>query len=159
MDLKDFIEKFAEQFEETEISSFSANTSFKELEEWSSLMSLAIIAMVDEEYGVRVKGDDIKDAVFLYRGLAEVSGGDAIKNATLTVTDGKKLCKYIDLSYDGEPIDYPGRGEAAINYNLARQLGGIEVGDEIKLTTSEKKELTVTVSALFDNYVDIEIPL
>ena len=62
MDLKDFIEKFAEQFEETEISSFSANTSFKELEEWSSLMSLSIIAMVDEEYGVRVKGDDIKDA-------------------------------------------------------------------------------------------------
>ena len=62
MDLKDFIEKFAEKFEETEISSFSANTSFKELEEWSSLMSLAIIAMVDEEYGVRVKGDDIKDA-------------------------------------------------------------------------------------------------
>ena len=99
-------------------------------------------------------GDDIKDAVFLYRGLAEVSGGDAIKNATLTVTDGKKLCKYIDLSYDGEPIDYPGRGEAAINYNLAQQLGGIEVGDEIKLTTSEKKELTLTVSALFDNYVD-----
>lgn len=99
-------------------------------------------------------GDDIKDAVFLYRGLAEVSGGDAIKNATLTVTDGKRLYKYIDLSFDGEPIDYPGKNEAAINYNLARQLGGIEVGDEIKLTTSEKKELTVTVSALFDNYVD-----
>lgn len=108
----------------------------------------------EQEIFFRDAGDDIKDAVFLYRGLAEVSGGDAIKNATLTVTDGKKLCKYIDLSYDGEPIDYPGRGEAAINYNLARQLGGIEVGDEIKLTTSEKKELTVTVSALFDNYVD-----
>lgn len=108
----------------------------------------------EQEIFFRDAGDDIKDAVFLYRGLAEVSGSDAIKNATLTVTDGKKLCKYIDLSYDGEPIDYPGRGEAAINYNLARQLGGIEVGDEIKLTTSEKKELTVTVSALFDNYVD-----
>ena len=108
----------------------------------------------EQEIFFRDAGDDIKDAVFLYRGLAEVSGSDAIKRATLTVTDGKKLCKYIDLSYDGEPIDYPGRGEAAINYNLARQLGGIEVGDEIKLTTSEKKELTVTVSALFDNYVD-----
>lgn len=108
----------------------------------------------EQEIFFRDAGDDIKDAVFLYRGLAEVSDGDAIKNATLTVTDGKKLCKYIDLSYDGEPIDYPGRGEAAINYNLARQLGGVEVGDEIKLTTSEKKELTVTVSALFDNYVD-----
>ena len=108
----------------------------------------------EQEIFFRDAGDDIKDAVFLYRGLAEVSGSDAIKSATLTVTDGKKLCKYIDLSYDGEPIDYPGRGEAAINYNLARQLGGIEVGDEIKLTTSKKKELTVTVSALFDNYVD-----
>lgn len=108
----------------------------------------------EQEIFFRDAGDDIKDAVFLYRGLAEVSGSDAIKSATLTVTDGKKLCKYIDLSYDGEPIDYPGRGEAAINYNLARQLGGIEVGDEIKLTTSEKKELTLTVSALFDNYVD-----
>lgn len=108
----------------------------------------------EQEIFFRDAGDDIKDAVFLYRGLAEVSGSDAIKSATLTVTDGKKLCKYIDLSYDGEPVDYPGRGEAAINYNLARQLGGIEVGDEIKLTTSEKKELTVTVSALFDNYVD-----
>ncbi len=108
----------------------------------------------EQEIFFRDAGDDIKDAVFLYRGLAEVSGSDAIKSATLTVTDGKKLCKYIDLSYDREPIDYPGRGEAAINYNLARQLGGIEVGDEIKLTTSEKKELTVTVSALFDNYVD-----
>ena len=108
----------------------------------------------EQEIFFRDAGDDIKDAVFLYRGLAEVSGGDAIKNATLTVTDGKRLYKYIDLSFDGEPIDYPGRGEAAINYNLARQLGGIEVGDEIKLTTSEKKELTVTVSALFDNYVD-----
>lgn len=108
----------------------------------------------EQEIFFRDAGDDIKDAVFLYRGLAEVSGSDAIKSATLTVTDGKKLCKYIDLSYDREPIDYPGRGEAAINYNLARQLGGIEVGDEITLTTSEKKELTVTVSALFDNYVD-----
>jgi len=108
----------------------------------------------EQEIFFRDAGDDIKDAVFLYRGLAEVSGSDAIKSATLTVTDGKKLCKYIDLSYDGEPVDYPGRGEAAINYNLARQLGGIEVGDEIKLTTSEKKELTVTVSALFDNYID-----
>lgn len=62
MDLKEFIEKFAEQFEETEQSSFSADTNFKELDEWSSLMSLAIIAMVDEEYGVRIKGDDIKNA-------------------------------------------------------------------------------------------------
>lgn len=62
MELKDFIEKFAEQFEETEINEFNADTRFKELDEWSSLMSLSIIAMADEEYNVRIKGDDIKAA-------------------------------------------------------------------------------------------------
>lgn len=62
MDLKDFIEKFAEQFEETEREKFTDDTEFKQLDEWSSLMSLAIIAMVDEEYSVRIKGDDIKNA-------------------------------------------------------------------------------------------------
>ena len=108
----------------------------------------------EQEIFFRDAGDNVKDAIFLYRGLAEIDGGSAMKTATLTVSDGKGLYKFIDLSYDGVPIDYPGINEAAINYNLARQLGGVEVGDEIKLTTAEKKELTVKVSALFDNYVD-----
>lgn len=62
MELKEFIEKFAEQFDETEADVFEANTKFKELEEWSSLMALSIIAMADEEYSIRIKGDDIKEA-------------------------------------------------------------------------------------------------
>lgn len=63
MELKDFIEKFAEQFEETEINEFGADTRFKELDEWSSLMSLSIIAMVDEEYDVRIKGEEIRTSL------------------------------------------------------------------------------------------------
>ena len=62
MDLKDFIVHFSSQFEETEISSFEAQTVFKELDEWSSLLALSIIAMVDEEYDVRIKGDDIRSS-------------------------------------------------------------------------------------------------
>lgn len=62
MEITGFIENFAEQFDETEMNEFEANTIFKELDEWSSLMSLSVIAMVDEEYNVRVKGDDIKNA-------------------------------------------------------------------------------------------------
>ena len=60
MELKEFIEKFAEQFYETEVSQFKACTEFKTLEEWSSLIALSIIAMVDEEYGVTLKGEDIR---------------------------------------------------------------------------------------------------
>lgn len=62
MDLNCFIENFAEQFDETEVVVFRADTAFKELDEWSSLMALSVIAMVDEEYSVRIKGDDIKSA-------------------------------------------------------------------------------------------------
>lgn len=63
MEINDFISNFASQFDETEVSEFSADTEFKKLEEWSSLMSLSIIAMADEEYEVTLKGDDIKNAV------------------------------------------------------------------------------------------------
>lgn len=63
MEIKDFVEKFAEQFEETDASVFTPNTKFHELEEWSSLIALSIIAMVDEEYEVTLKGDDVRNAV------------------------------------------------------------------------------------------------
>ena len=62
MEIKDFIVNFAEQFDETDASEFKAETVFKDLEEWSSLIALSIIAMVDEEYDVTLKGDDIRNA-------------------------------------------------------------------------------------------------
>jgi acyl carrier protein len=62
MELDKFIQHFAAQFEETDISKFSADTNYKELTEWSSLMALAIIGMADEEYDVKIKGDDIRNS-------------------------------------------------------------------------------------------------
>jgi thiol-disulfide isomerase/thioredoxin len=35
---------------------------FKELEEWSSLTALSVIAMIDEEYDVKIKGDDVRNS-------------------------------------------------------------------------------------------------
>lgn len=63
MELRDFIANFAEQFEETDVNSIAATTVFKDLNEWSSLVALSVIAMVDEEYDVALKGDDIRNAV------------------------------------------------------------------------------------------------
>jgi acyl carrier protein len=62
MDLNDFIVKFAEQFDKTDASEFKADTEFKTLIDWSSMTALSIIAMVDDEYGVTIKGDDIRDS-------------------------------------------------------------------------------------------------
>lgn len=61
MEIQKFIEKFASQFDETDASEFKPETEYKKLDEWSSLMSLSIIAMVDEEYDVQLKGDDIRN--------------------------------------------------------------------------------------------------
>lgn len=59
MNIQDFIENFAAQFDETDTDIFTAETRFKELDEWSSLTALSIIAMVDDEYDVIIKGNDI----------------------------------------------------------------------------------------------------
>jgi acyl carrier protein len=62
MELKDFIEKFADQFDDTEPSEIKAETVFKELDEWTSLIALSVIAMIDEEYDIAIKGDDIRNS-------------------------------------------------------------------------------------------------
>ena len=62
MELKDFIQNFAEQFDDTPASEFTAETVFHELDEYSSLIALSIISMVDEEYGVMLSGNEMKAA-------------------------------------------------------------------------------------------------
>ena len=54
MDLQQFIQQFAEQFDDTDLTVFSAGTKFKELDEWSSLIAY--------EYDVQIKGDDVRNA-------------------------------------------------------------------------------------------------
>jgi acyl carrier protein len=61
--LEEFVRLFAEQFDDTDASEIKANTVFHDLDEWSSLIGLSIIAMVDEEFDVALKGDDVKNAV------------------------------------------------------------------------------------------------
>jgi acyl carrier protein len=62
MELNDFIDNFASQFDETDYSEFSPETEFKRLPEWSSLSALRVIAMIDDEYGIALKGSDIREA-------------------------------------------------------------------------------------------------
>ena len=62
MEIKEFIQNFASQFDDTDVSEFTANTEFRELDEWSSLTALSVIAMVDDEYGVTLKGEEMRGA-------------------------------------------------------------------------------------------------
>lgn len=60
--LEEFVALFAEQFDDTETSEIKAETVFRDLDEWSSIIGLSIIAMVDEEFEVALKADDMKRA-------------------------------------------------------------------------------------------------
>lgn len=62
MELNEFVEKFAEQFDDTDPSEIKADTRFRDIDEWSSLVGLSVIAMVDEEFDVLLKGEDMRQA-------------------------------------------------------------------------------------------------
>ncbi len=63
MEIKEFIEHFAEQFDDTDLSEFKPETIFHELDEYSSLIALSIIAMADEEYGVTLNANEMSSAI------------------------------------------------------------------------------------------------
>lgn len=61
MELNDFVKKFAEQFDDTDSEEIKADTEFKNLDEWGSLVALAVIAFVKTEYGKTVTGKEIRE--------------------------------------------------------------------------------------------------
>lgn len=60
MEMNEFIEKFAEQFDEIEVEKLKVDTNFRNLEGWTSLVALLVITMIDEEYNITITGDDMK---------------------------------------------------------------------------------------------------
>ena len=63
MELKDFIVDFADQFDETDISVIKADTESHNLDEWSSLVAMGVIAFIKTEYGKTITGKEIKNCV------------------------------------------------------------------------------------------------
>ncbi len=62
MEIKEFIANFAEQFDETDASVFTPEIKFRELEEWSSLIALSVMSMIDDEYDVQLTANEMRDA-------------------------------------------------------------------------------------------------
>lgn len=60
MEIKEFIEKFAEIFDDTDVSALTPETQFRELDDWSSLSALGVIALADEEFDVELSGNEIR---------------------------------------------------------------------------------------------------
>ena len=63
MDLKEFIEDFAAEFDETPAEAFTPETEYKKLDEWNSLTALSIISMVDDNYNKTITGANLRAIV------------------------------------------------------------------------------------------------
>lgn len=60
MELNEFIENLADQYDDTDAAEFTADCRFRELEEYSSLTAMSIIAMARTDYGKTINGADIR---------------------------------------------------------------------------------------------------
>ena len=63
MELKDYVADFADQFEDTDVEEIQANTVFHDLDEWDSLIALAVLNMTEKKYGKKITFDDMKKCV------------------------------------------------------------------------------------------------
>ena len=62
MDITEFVAQFADQFMDPNETAFTAETRFHELRGWSSMTALMEIAMMEDNYGVTVSSEEMRDA-------------------------------------------------------------------------------------------------
>jgi acyl carrier protein len=65
MEISTFLQNFVDILDDTDVSLIKSETIFRDLDEWDSLTALSLIAMADEEYSVKLTGEDIKSSVTL----------------------------------------------------------------------------------------------
>lgn len=63
MEITAFLQNFADMLDDTDAALIAESTIFRDLDEWDSLTALSLIAMVDDEYSIKLTGDDIKSSV------------------------------------------------------------------------------------------------
>lgn len=63
MELNEFVAQFAEQFDDTDASEIQASTAFHDLDEWSSLTGMGVIALAKTEYGKQITGTELRACV------------------------------------------------------------------------------------------------
>lgn len=60
MNIQDFINKFIEALEIENASSVSGETEFRNLDDWSSLSEMLLVAMFDEQFSKEISSADIE---------------------------------------------------------------------------------------------------
>ena len=126
MNIQEFIDNFAAQFDETDPDEIKADTKFKDLDEWSSLTALSIIAMVDDEYDVIIKGNDILKSDTIQDLFAIVEKNPLMESRVKEIISrvlNVDLDRISDDLSSGDIPEWDSVGNLAIISTLEQELG------------------------------------
>lgn len=63
MELNEFVANFADLFDDTDVSEITPSCVFHDLDEWSSLTGMSIIALAKTEYGKSITGAKLRACI------------------------------------------------------------------------------------------------
>ncbi|MCM1192516.1 MAG: FtsX-like permease family protein [Butyrivibrio sp.] len=76
-----------------------------------------------------------------------------VKSIYLAAGDPSRMGEYLNMHTEGhQAVSYPGFGEGVITHKLAKQYG-IQAGDVIYLRDEDMNTLSVTITAVMENYI------
>jgi putative ABC transport system permease protein len=105
-----------------------------------------------EEKVSKAMGDDLAEMTSFYKTSVEYVKDDSAKAVYLEAVDGDEISKYENFNILKGSESYPEPGEVMISEKLA-DMSGIEAGDDIVFSYGDNKEVTLTVSSVYENYV------
>lgn len=99
-------------------------------------------------------GERLAAIAYRYEESVDMDFGGKTKSVYLEVPeDVEEIGTFLSLHTEaGEEIPYPAKGEAVLTAKMAENMG-VKVGDQVTLRDNDMNQLTVTVSALCENFV------
>ena len=95
----------------------------------------------------------LSDSVFVCTDNISVDSREGVKSVNVIATGDPNISKFINLHNNDQPLAYPADGSVAISEKLAK-ITGASAGDTIHVRTDEGREADLTVSAVFENFVN-----
>lgn len=65
MTFDQFKQKFSEAIEDDEVLELTPDQPFRDLENWDSLAGMSVIALIDQEFGLTIKADEMNKVTSL----------------------------------------------------------------------------------------------
>ncbi|MCF0123885.1 MAG: ABC transporter permease [Ruminiclostridium sp.] len=125
---------------------------FEEIDLYNASVSFLETPTEEEREAFRTETRDFAAGVgFVYRGNIDLVGTEETRSVSLAVSD-EDLSEFVDLHSGETKIPFPGKGEAVLSIGAAERLGIVQ-GDKVTLRDSDYREMTVTVSGVYDNFV------